>query len=174
VEAVQVPLENTFHKILEKMLNESMPFTVEVIALGGSGRGARRNYEILKNIGIKFSPDLVILEFLSNDPIDDSPVLTKELIAQQKLRDKYIPKLSEIYYRLLFLRNSRFNQLLALKIAKVYQNLKIVKYASLDKYGFIPFNAMHLNKAGHKVVAQAIYNYLLQHNLIKERSNEDF
>lgn len=77
VEAKQVALEDTFHKLIEAQLN-TRGLRVEVIALGKSAVGTVKHLEILKNIGLKYDPDLIILEFLAaNDVRDNSPVLNK-------------------------------------------------------------------------------------------------
>ncbi|MCI0415235.1 SGNH/GDSL hydrolase family protein [bacterium] len=73
VEALEVPLEKSFHKMLEKKLNaRGFRRKYEVIALGRSGNGPRRNYLWLQKLGMKYRPDLVIMEFLpTNDIVDD-------------------------------------------------------------------------------------------------------
>ena len=142
VEAIQVPLENTFHKIMEKELNRRMNFPVEVISLGRSGAGTKKSYEILLETGNRFSPDLVLMQFLSNDLIDNSPPLKKEEKEQEKRRKQYIPQLREAYFRYLWVKPSRFNQLLALKLARLYQGFCVSKYADRDKYGFIHLNTL--------------------------------
>jgi lysophospholipase L1-like esterase len=142
VEAMQVPLEKAFHKVLESRLKEKMEIPVEVISFGRSGSGAVQNYVFLKTYGIKYDPDLVIMQFLSNDLIDDSPAMRKEYREQMRRRGKYVLALSEIYSRYLLLKWSRFNQILALKMARLYQSHQSSKYSSYDKYGFIYLNAL--------------------------------
>ena len=64
-EAIQVPLEKTFHKIIEKELRRRVDFPVEVISLGRSGSGTQKSYDILTETGLRFHPDLVMMQFLS-------------------------------------------------------------------------------------------------------------
>jgi lysophospholipase L1-like esterase len=142
VEAIQVPLKKTFHKILEKKLNEAFDFPVEVFSLGRSGNGAQRNYELFAKIGLRFSPDLVIMQFLSNDLIDDNPYIRKDHLRQQNLRKTHIPELKELYAKYLLFRSSRFNQILALKAAQLLQGLRVAQYRSLDPYSFMYMNAL--------------------------------
>jgi|GEM_PF-1165624 len=80
VEALQVPLRYSFHKQLEEKLNSAFPDKrFQVIALGQSGNGQVKEYEVLAQLGYKFRPDLVIVEFLaSNDVVDNSPELTSK------------------------------------------------------------------------------------------------
>ncbi len=77
VEAVQVPRERSFHGLLEARLNRDPKHPVEVIALGVSGAGPRRSLEILRTLGLRYQPDIVVLEFLGfNDVSDDSDALS--------------------------------------------------------------------------------------------------
>lgn len=141
-EAIQVPLEETFPKIIERELNREKTFPVEAISLGRSGAGTKKGYEILLGTGLRFHPDLVVMQFLSNDLIDNSPLLKKEEKEQGKRREQYVPELKEAYSRYLWVRSSRFNQLLALKIARLYQGARVAKYAERDKYRFIHLNTL--------------------------------
>lgn len=83
VESVQVPLNRTFHKILERTLNEpgfrGASESVEVIALGSSGAGQTQNFRTLSEQASLFSPDIVVMTFCSNDFCDDDPRLKREL-----------------------------------------------------------------------------------------------
>ena len=85
VEAVQVPLARTFHKILEKELNRSavdagLNSRIEVIALGSSGTGQVENLKVLEEKAVRYDPDMVIMTLCSNDFCDDDPELKQELI----------------------------------------------------------------------------------------------
>ena len=79
-EALQVPLERTFPYILEEKLNsEGGGKRFEVINLGVSGFGTAQEYLALKYYGLKYNPDLVILEFfIGNDVVNNSLVLETE------------------------------------------------------------------------------------------------
>ena len=84
VEAFQVKLENTFHKVLEARLNEK-GLEVEVLAMGKSGWGAVRALEALEEEGLAYEPDLVILEFLGgNDVRDSTPNLAQQYLKGRK------------------------------------------------------------------------------------------
>ena len=141
-EAIQVPLEKTFHKIIEKELRRRVDFPVEVISLGRSGSGTQKSYDILTETGLRFHPDLVMMQFLSNDLIDNSPPLKKEEKEQEEIRKQLIPQLKDAYTRFLWVKPSRFNQILALKLARLYQGSQVTKYADRDKYGFIHLNTL--------------------------------
>lgn len=85
VESLQVPLEKTFHKLLENQLNKELKSNekFEVYTFGHSGNGTFLNYLYLKNYAFKYKPDLVIDAFLiGNDFRDDSSDLTKEFVSQ--------------------------------------------------------------------------------------------
>jgi hypothetical protein len=83
VESIQVPLAGTFHKLLEKELNDHSLLgpdrKVEVIALGTSGAGQVKNHTVLVNEGLGFKPDLVGMTLYSNDFCDDDPILSDEM-----------------------------------------------------------------------------------------------
>lgn len=81
VEALQVPLEKTFHYLLEKKLNAEMGSRkkFEVYAFGHSGNGTFLNYLYLKKHALQYKPDLVIDAFLiGNDFRDDSIELSQK------------------------------------------------------------------------------------------------
>jgi hypothetical protein len=84
VEAVQVPLSRTFHKLWEAALNNSSHSgsrpRFEVIAFGNSGTGQVKNFEVLRSQAIRYAPDTVVETLCSNDFCDDDPVLKEELI----------------------------------------------------------------------------------------------
>lgn len=141
-EAVQVPLEKSFHKLIEEELNKRMGFPVEAISLGRSGAGTQKSLEILSETGLRFQPDLVLMQFLSNDLIDNSPPLKREEREQEERRKQVIPPLEEAYARFLWVKSSRFNQLFALKLARLYQGSQVEKYADRDKYRFIHLNTL--------------------------------
>ena len=80
VEAFQVAHEDSFPALLQKKLNVGfLPKRVEVIALGQSGFGTAQSYMRYVNSGRLYSPDLVILAFLTgNDFKDNSKFLSRD------------------------------------------------------------------------------------------------
>src|SRR4029453_10430344 len=73
VEALQVALSDAFPALLEKRLNEnSTTVRFEVLNLGQSGFGTAEEYMRYVNFGVKYSPDLVILAFLSGNDFQDN------------------------------------------------------------------------------------------------------
>ena len=86
VEAIQVAISKTFHKILEKELNED-GYNVEVIALGKSGYGIKEAIDTYENIGKKYNPDIVIWAFLMNNDIQDTDRKFGKLIRNRELSD---------------------------------------------------------------------------------------
>ena len=80
MEAYQVPLEQSFPRLLEKNLNKRLSKKVEVINLGVGGYGTAQEYLYLKEEGLKYKPDLVILAFLGcNDVRNNSRLLELKL-----------------------------------------------------------------------------------------------
>ncbi len=85
VEGIQVPLEDLFHRLLERDLAAlgDRDETIEVMALGWSGWGQTDSLRALRELGLSYSPDLVLVEFLcANDVMDNSRPL-REAIARE-------------------------------------------------------------------------------------------
>ncbi len=83
-EARQIPIEQTFWSVLERRLNRCEAFhdgqEVEVINFGVTGHGTAREYLTLKHYAWQYSPDMVILAFLTgNDIQNNSKVLEGKL-----------------------------------------------------------------------------------------------
>ncbi len=91
VEAVQVPLEHTFHRRLEGLLARSTPapLSAEVMAWGGSAWHKPEELEALQRAA-SYKPDLVLLEVL--DGVDlmlefpPSPARTMPLVSDEWTR----------------------------------------------------------------------------------------
>jgi lysophospholipase L1-like esterase len=65
-EAFQVALQDSFPAVLERRLNENSPsIKFEVLNLGQSGSGTAEEYTKYLNFGVKYSPDLVLLAFVT-------------------------------------------------------------------------------------------------------------
>ena len=100
VEAIQVPLSATFHKLLEAHLNQQvrlehgLSLKYEVIGLGNSGSGQQENHDILKKLAFRYQPDMVVITLCSNDFCDDDPVLRSE-------RNLYLQEITPILRGLL-------------------------------------------------------------------------
>ncbi|GEM_PF-1655504 len=72
-EAIQVERGSNFCEILENELNDTRaPEKTEVINMGVSGYSPILEYLYLKNEGLKYDPDMVILCFFMNDVYEDS------------------------------------------------------------------------------------------------------
>ncbi len=85
VEAIQVPLARTFHKLVETDLN-GMPVgsetrrKFEVIALGSAGTGQLEHLKVLRERAILYDPDVVAIGLYSNGFCRDDPELKRELV----------------------------------------------------------------------------------------------
>jgi hypothetical protein len=69
-EGAFLSMNDTWPKQLEKKLNElNLSYNFEVFNMAGSSfdTGTTEELEILKNIGLKYNPDMVILEYYNND-----------------------------------------------------------------------------------------------------------
>lgn len=67
-----VSLEETYAKILEKKLNNLGDKKYEIFNLGVFGYGTTQECELLKVKGLKYNPNLVILSYVLNDPMEFS------------------------------------------------------------------------------------------------------
>jgi hypothetical protein len=66
-----VELNETYPKILEKMLNEkSKKVKYEVLNFGVGGYNAAEKVEVLATVAINFTPDLIIFQYLGDDIIN--------------------------------------------------------------------------------------------------------
>jgi lysophospholipase L1-like esterase len=87
-EAVQVPLEDTFGSVLEKQLADCprlKGLRVEVINFGVSGYGTGQELLMLRRHVWEYSPDLVVLAFLTaNDVSDNSFTLSSSEPGSQE------------------------------------------------------------------------------------------
>ncbi|HJZ12662.1 MAG TPA: SGNH/GDSL hydrolase family protein, partial [Acidobacteriota bacterium] len=61
VEAIQVPQEKHFGRLLESKLPNT-----EVILMARGGYGTKREKELLRD-GLKFAPDVVVVVWCNND-----------------------------------------------------------------------------------------------------------
>jgi hypothetical protein len=72
VEGLQVPLDSTFHKRLERRLNAGAAgHRFEVMAMGEGGAGTTQEYLMYRNWGARYDPDIVAVLFVLNDPGDN-------------------------------------------------------------------------------------------------------
>ncbi|MFN8643949.1 MAG: SGNH/GDSL hydrolase family protein [Candidatus Binatia bacterium] len=86
VEALQVPIEQTFARALEQRLTADAGRPVEVVSMGVSGYGTAAEYLWYRDVGRSFGPDLVLLSFYpGNDVRNNSPIL------EPTLRPVYAP-----------------------------------------------------------------------------------
>lgn len=67
--ALQVPLRLTWHKIIERTLNENprVPKKIEIINSGVPGYGTSQELLYYRYEGYKYNPDLVLIEVFHND-----------------------------------------------------------------------------------------------------------
>src|SRR5262249_55373264 len=83
VEAMQVPIEQTFARRLEAALTRPGGPRVEVISMGVSGYGTTSQYLWYREHGRAYQPDLVLLSFYpGNDVRNNSPTLEPTLRPQ--------------------------------------------------------------------------------------------
>jgi hypothetical protein len=87
VQALQVPAQQSFCKLLEAQLNELSGSNrhFDVINAGTMGYGTDQELLFWKQEGFKYHPDLVILTFCTiNDVMDNSPQLEVQDLGERK------------------------------------------------------------------------------------------
>ena len=86
-EAMQVDLNKTFWKIIEKKLNKKIKKPhIEVLNFGVSGYGTAQEYILLKNEVFKYNPDLIVLTITTGNDIRNN----SKSLEPNKLRPFYI------------------------------------------------------------------------------------
>lgn len=99
-EAFQVPEEDSYVRLLENNLkNYFRDRTFEVLNMGIAGYGTEREYYVLKNKGLKFKPDMVLLGFFVGNDFSDNMA---EQINPNASFSKYVDSKNKIK---LFVRN---------------------------------------------------------------------
>ena len=91
IEAVQVPLEQTFIDVFERMLNSESDKRFEVINLGVSGFGTGQEYLTLKYYGLNYQPDLIILAFFLFNDIRNNSLTLDSKYSGRSINDRSIP-----------------------------------------------------------------------------------
>jgi len=66
-QALQVPLEHTYENVLERKLNGNLAGKYEVINTAVGGWGTAQELFYLKTEGIRYEPDLILLDFSMRD-----------------------------------------------------------------------------------------------------------
>jgi len=91
IEALQVPLEEAFTNVLERMLDSESDKRFEVINLGIAGFGTAQEYLTLKHYGLKYQPDLVILAFFVFNDIRNNSLILDSKYWGKNINDRSIP-----------------------------------------------------------------------------------
>lgn len=63
----QVELEETYHEVFERLVNEASSQPIEVIGAGGQGWSNDQHLLYLRHVGCQYEPDEVILQMTIND-----------------------------------------------------------------------------------------------------------
>ena len=144
VQAIQVALSDSFPALLEQRLNEnSTSMKFEVLALGMNGFGTAEEYMRYLDFGVDYSPDMVILAFLTgNDFSDNSRFLSpgshafyfafdenKNLVLDRSVIDDY--QRSRTLPRRLFQKlkqNSYLANLVSERVYLLKEDLRLKQY----------------------------------------------
>jgi lysophospholipase L1-like esterase len=177
-----VKIEETYLKLLEKKLNAGPPGRkFEVINTGHQGMSTLSEFNYLKNEGIRFQPDLVIIGFCLNDP---------EIEGRNGFQMKsLLPRSAGRYLNwsyLYFFLNYRYHRLLEkLHLTDNYGEYMLSLYPPRNGQGWIIFSGAMAgigataSKLGAPVLLAIIpslgdfknYAYQLPHDKIAELGN---
>ncbi len=138
VEALQVPLEKTFFKVLEANLNRTGDLfggkKVETIAIGISGAGSSQELLTLIKTGLAYSPDLVISELLIQNDFRDDLLYSAERHKVTRLKPRNHPaekaKITgtlAAYNRFLLFKDSYVNRWFAFLLIESARNVLLQK-----------------------------------------------
>jgi hypothetical protein len=95
VEALQVPAEQKLQTLLADSLRRHSPGqSYDVVAMGHVGTGQANQFPFIEQFGRRIEPDLVILLFIENDFVNNSPILES---VRRGWNPNYLPSL---YFRL--------------------------------------------------------------------------
>jgi hypothetical protein len=133
-EALQVQLEESYTALLEKNLNAYGAGRFEVLSLGQSGFGTADAYIRYLDVGVEYSPDLVVLAFLTgNDFRDNSKLMNpdglgvrfyyvfdkdRNLVLDRSLIDAYEKNLS--YFKQIYQKVKANSYLLSILSERMY------------------------------------------------------
>jgi len=128
-----VSLENSFPRILE-LLFKLNGYNVEVISIGMGGWSTDQEFEVIKNEGMRYKPDLVILDFSFNDSAEnllpdssefkysiDAYKPFKYFVSDGKLNKQFLPR--EISWKIRF-KHIFFNSAIVNRIRLLSMSLK--------------------------------------------------
>ncbi len=70
-ESLQVPMEKTFGKVMERQLSEELHKPVQVLNFGVSGYSTAQEYILLKSKVLQYKPDIVLVCYNSRDSFEN-------------------------------------------------------------------------------------------------------
>ncbi len=125
VAALSIPLEKIFHKIIEQQLNANDPLGrghYEVIAVGQGRSSQKAELRWLRTYGQYYRPDAVLLMFFcGNDVMENSDEIMADAgLFGRRFETQILPRKQALFNRLLLLKRSRVNGLIAEAITTFY------------------------------------------------------
>ncbi len=121
VASVQTPREKTFFKQIEKNLNKiPSEKQVETIALGLGDTGTAQQYLALREIGIKYKPDLVVHMFLTANDLKNN--------SQALMQDPYKPYFILDNGKLKLLPHQQYSQRKMAKFRDLIKQLYFIEF----------------------------------------------
>lgn len=94
IEAIQIPLEDTFPRLLERRLNSVSRTPIEVISAGVSGWGTDDELTYLRRYGLRLQPDLVLVAMTLHNDVSDNLEMEWHDFADGSLRERPMQLLS--------------------------------------------------------------------------------
>ncbi len=120
-QALQVQLNQTYENILEKKLNNELKGKYEVINMAVGGYSTAQELFYLRTEGLKYNPDLILLDFSSRD-VAENAITPLVSVENEKLVENIPVKISWAKSFLLYC--SRYSHLCALTQTVIIENSK--------------------------------------------------
>jgi hypothetical protein len=130
VEALQVSLEQSFHRLLEHRLRSVTGRPIQVMSGAVSGWGTDDHLEYLSRDGVRFAPDLVLVAMtLHNDVSDNLEERFHTLADDGRLVRRPMAEISEASFRLLKVKDYLASRSHLVQLARRYRHLTSVRMA---------------------------------------------
>jgi hypothetical protein len=163
-----VELEETYSKVLEKMLKRECSKKYETIILAVPGYDIWQKIEFLKIKGIKYSPDIIILGIGIDDLVNTSKLSELYKIERRKIRELNLTgeeyKIEE-YKRIAQVNANEINKLLTINSSEIK---KMYESAFNNLYNL----TATANISSKIILFERIHNYDEQIEALKEIAKE--
>ena len=170
----QVDLEDTYPKVLDKILSNYVPknYKYEVINSGVCGYDTVQEFQFLKERGYKFKPDIVVVGFLMSNDVEDNFYGSNMTVIdgwlafkKNKASNNFLVNLKTFVKRYSRLYNFITNRIKDVSFARVLlTKMKIVSpdllTYNLDLYSNLPNEKIEKEWESTRLVLREINNFV--------------